>query len=43
MHGLILADIQMNRKQLSELAIHDKDAFEVLIKKSKEANAAKTA
>ncbi len=42
MHGLSLAGIQMNRKQLSELAIHDSEAFEVLIKKAKEANAAKT-
>ena len=39
MHGLSLAGIQMNRKQLSELAIHDNDAFQILIKKAKEANA----
>ena len=40
MHGLSLAGIQMNRKQLSELAIHDASAFEILIQKAKEANAA---
>ena len=39
MHGLKLSGIQMDRKQLSELAIHDIAAFEVLIKKAKEANA----
>jgi len=43
MHGLSLAGIQMNRKQLSELAIHDATAFGVLVNKAKEANVAKTA
>jgi large subunit ribosomal protein L20 len=42
MRGLNLAGVQMDRKQLSELAIHDSSAFEVLIKKAKEANSAKT-
>lgn len=39
MHGLKLSGIEMDRKQLSELAIHDEDAFGLLIKKAKEANA----
>ena len=43
MHGLSLAGVQMDRKQLSELAIHDAAAFEALIAKAKEANAAKEA
>ena len=43
MHGLNLAGIQMNRKQISELAIHDSTAFGVLVDKAKAANAAKTA
>ena len=43
MHGLSLAGIKMDRKQLSELAIHDAKAFEILIGKAKEANAAKAA
>ncbi len=43
MRGLSLAGIQMNSKQLSELAIHDNDAFKVLIEKAKKANAAETA
>lgn len=40
MHGLSLIGVQMDRKQLSELAIHDETAFKMLIKKAKEANAA---
>ena len=40
MRGLSLAGVQMDRKQLSELAIHDMAAFEILINKAKEANAA---
>ena len=39
MHGLKLSGIEMDRKQLSELAINDV-AFELLVKKSKEANSA---
>jgi len=30
MHGLKLADINMNRKMLAELAVNDKDAFATL-------------
>lgn len=37
MHGLKLANIDMNRKMLSEMAIHDEEAFAVLINKAKEA------
>jgi len=40
MRGIKAAGIEMDRKQLSELAIHDEDAFKVLIEKAKEANAA---
>ena len=40
MHGLKLAGIEMDRKQLSELAIHDEAAFLQLIAKAKELNAA---
>ena len=35
MHGLKLAGIEMDRKQLSELAIHDEAAFLQLIAKAK--------
>jgi large subunit ribosomal protein L20 len=38
MHGLKSAGIEMDRKQLSELAIHDEAAFVALIEKAKEAN-----
>ena len=38
MHGLKAADIHMDRKQLSELAIHDETAFVALIEKAKQAN-----
>ncbi|MEX2672691.1 MAG: 50S ribosomal protein L20 [Phycisphaeraceae bacterium] len=34
-HGLKLADIQLNRKMLSELAIHDPAAFDVVIEQAK--------
>ena len=37
-HGLKSAGIEMDRKQLSELAIHDESAFIQLIEKAKEAN-----
>ena len=39
-NGLKKANIQMDRKQLSELAIHDEAAFLVLIEKAKEAQTA---
>ena len=39
-NGLKKANIDMDRKQLSELAIHDETAFLVLIEKAKEAQAA---
>jgi large subunit ribosomal protein L20 len=38
MHGLKAVGIEMDRKQLSELAIHDEAAFLQLIEKAKEAN-----
>ena len=37
MHGLKLAGINMNRKMLSEIAIHDTDAFTALTEKAKAA------
>ena len=41
--GLKAASIEMDRKQLSDLAIHDEAAFKVLIEQAKAANAAATA
>ena len=35
MHGLKLANVEINRKMLSELAIHDKAAFLSLVEMSK--------
>ena len=37
MHGLKLLDIDINRKMLSEMAIHDEAAFTILVDKAKEA------
>lgn len=37
MHGLKLAGIEVNRKMLSDLAIHDEKAFEQLAEKAKSA------
>lgn len=37
MHGLKLANINVNRKMLSELAITDEQAFAELVKTAKEA------
>ena len=37
MHGLKLAGIEINRKMLSEMAIHDADAFTALCNKAQEA------
>ena len=37
MHGLKLADIQLNRKMLAELAVSDKEAFASLVEKAKAA------
>ncbi|MCS6984559.1 MAG: 50S ribosomal protein L20 [Leptospiraceae bacterium] len=36
-HGLKKAQMQLNRKQLSELAIHDPDAFNAIVEKVHEA------
>ncbi|MCL2547141.1 MAG: 50S ribosomal protein L20 [Oscillospiraceae bacterium] len=41
MHGLKLANISLNRKMLSEMAIHDKAAFAALTEQSKAALADK--
>lgn len=35
MNGLKKANITMNRKMLSELAVHDKEAFKALVEKAK--------
>ncbi len=37
MHGLKVANINMNRKMLSEIAIHDEKAFKELVEASKKA------
>ena len=37
MHGLKLTGIDMNRKMLSEMAIHEPEAFTALTEKAKEA------
>ena len=37
MYGLKCADVKVNRKMLSELAIHDFDAFKALVEMAKEA------
>ncbi|MBQ7223068.1 MAG: 50S ribosomal protein L20 [Erysipelotrichaceae bacterium] len=37
MHGLKLANIEVNRKMLSEIAIHDPKGFTALVNKAKEA------
>ncbi|TDJ71783.1 MAG: 50S ribosomal protein L20 [Planctomycetota bacterium] len=37
--GLKKADIQLNRKQLSELAIHDPAAFDTIVEEAKAARA----
>ncbi|MEL6341577.1 MAG: 50S ribosomal protein L20 [Myxococcota bacterium] len=39
-HGLDKANIQINRKMLSELAIHDQAAFGALVERAREALAA---
>jgi len=39
-HGLILADVQLNRKALSNMAIEDPTAFKAVIARAKEALAA---
>lgn len=40
MHGLKVAGIELDRKSLSEIAINDESAFNVLVEKSIEANKA---
>ena len=37
MHGLKLAGVEMNRKMLSEIAIHDPEAFKALVEQAKAA------
>ena len=37
MHGLKLAGIDLNRKMLAEIAVHDKEAFAVICEKAKAA------
>jgi large subunit ribosomal protein L20 len=39
-HGLVKADIQLNRKMLSEMAIHDPAAFDAVVAEVKQALAA---
>ena len=35
MHGLKLAEIEMNRKMLAELAVNDKEGFSTLVEQAK--------
>jgi large subunit ribosomal protein L20 len=35
MHGLKLADIEMNRKMLAEIAVNDRDGFSALVEQAK--------
>lgn len=35
-HGLKLANIEIDRKMLADLAVNDKEAFEALVEKAKE-------
>jgi ribosomal protein L20 len=37
MHGLALANIQLNRKQLSELAIQNPEVFNEIVEASRKA------
>jgi large subunit ribosomal protein L20 len=37
MHGLKLADIQLNRKVLADLAVHEPDAFASLVSQARDA------
>ena len=37
MHGLKLANIDINRKMLSEIAIHDPKGFTTIVNKAKKA------
>lgn len=37
MHGLKLAGVEVNRKMLSEIAIHDEAGFTAIVNKAKEA------
>lgn len=39
-HGLLKANIQLDRKSLSEMAIHDPEAFDAVVAEVKEALAA---
>jgi large subunit ribosomal protein L20 len=39
-HGLLKAGIELDRKSLSELAIHDPPAFDAIVQKAKDALAA---
>lgn len=41
MHGLKLASVELDRKQLSELAIHEPDVFAAVVEQAKAALAAK--
>jgi len=40
MHGLKLASVDLNRKMLSEIAIHDPEAFDAIVEQAKGALAA---
>ena len=40
MHGLKLAGVEVNRKMLADVAVHDRDAFRRFAELSREATAA---
>ena len=40
MHGLKLAEVEVNRKMLADIAVHDRDAFRRFAELSREAAAA---
>ncbi|MFN8131394.1 MAG: 50S ribosomal protein L20 [Solirubrobacteraceae bacterium] len=40
MHGLKLAEIELDRKVLADIAVHDADAFRRLVQRAREASAA---
>ncbi len=40
MHGLKLAEIELDRKVLADIAVHDADAFRRLVERAREASAA---
>ena len=40
MHGLRLAEVELDRKMLADLAVHDAEAFRRIAQRAREASAA---